>query len=232
MVPFISEVVQGEMEGQLEAGEIAQFELLILKLLDWHLHCTTHLHFLDWHKSTGVIAGGDSVDALPILDKVRVKLMKYIYFFADMLLLDSDFCAYPKKLSSAAIIATARLTQHVEPIWPEHLAIKTGFSADDLTTCVNHMVHAFCRDWPDAAPDHLRNADRSPRSVIITVSPPCEELDNADTPGAIMRDAQGDAIIEDAAQPSDAGRCPRFEEGDSIVSSAATEDGDDSYLMS
>ena len=116
MVPFISEVVQGE-GVQMQTEHIAQFELLILKLLDWRLHSTTHLHFLDWYKRAGVIAAGDAIDALPVVEKARVKLMKYIYFFADMLLLDSDFCEYSKTLSSAAIIATARLTQHIEPIW-------------------------------------------------------------------------------------------------------------------
>ena len=230
MVPFISEVVQGE-GVPMHTEHIAQFELLTLKLLDWRLHSTTHLHFLDWYKRAGVIAAGDAIDALPVIEKARVKLMKYIYFFADMLLLDSDFCEYSKTLASAAIIATARLTQHIEPIWPDHLASTSGFSADDIAGCVNHMVHAFCRDWPDAAPQHLRNQDGSPRSITITVCNRGEESASLDEEGDAMQDADGDLTI-DVEQRVRATRCAPLEEGDSVMSSAATEVGDNSSFIS
>ena len=236
MVPFISEVVQSEQDANLQTSNIAQFELLILKILDWRLHCTTHLHFLDWHKRTGVIAAADAIDSLPIMEKARVKLMKYIYFFADMLLLDFDFCEYSQTLSSAAIIATARLTQHIEPIWPQHLANKTGFAANDIACCVNHMVHAFCRDWPDAAPDHLRNPDGSPRTITITVSARGQASADANESSSMVQDftqdGQDDVMIEDGERMAHSTRCAPLEEGDSVMSSAATEVGDNSHVGS
>jgi hypothetical protein len=89
MVPFISEFVHEERHHVLEARDIAQFEILILKTLDWHLHCSTYLHYLDMHKSLGLVSSSDMVEDLPVSEKSRVKLMKYLTFFADMLLLDA-----------------------------------------------------------------------------------------------------------------------------------------------
>lgn len=173
MVPFISEVVQEERQYHLEASDIRQFELHILKILDWRLHCKTHLHFLDMQKSQGVVSAGDRIDGLSVAEKARSKLIKYIYFFADMVLLDADLCYFAKTLSCAAIIATARLTVRMEVIWPQALAEETGFTAKDISACVDTMVSAFCRDWPDAAPDHLRNADKTPKVFNIgATSPP------------------------------------------------------------
>ena len=109
MVPFISEVVQEERQYHLEASDIRQCELHILKILDWRLHCKTHLHFLDMQKSQGVVSAGDRIDGLSVAERARSKLIKYNYFFADMVLLDADLCYFAKTLSCAAIIATARL---------------------------------------------------------------------------------------------------------------------------
>lgn len=175
-MPLISELVKEERQHQLEASDIAHIEVCVLKALDWRLHCSTYYHFLDFHKCQGFVDDGDLVEGQTVSEKTRKQLIKYIYFFADMLLLDTDFCGIQKLPSSAAIIATARFTVRMEPVWPAHLAVKTGFSVCDITALVDQMVIAFCRDWPDSAPQHLRNADNSPRSVPITTSCPATSL--------------------------------------------------------
>jgi hypothetical protein len=178
MVPFISELVQEERQQShhpLEASEIAQFEVLVLKLLDWRLHCSTYIHYLDLHKSQGIVCEGDMIEEVAVTEKTRSKLMKYLTFFADMLLLDAEFCNFPMPISSAAIVATGRLTMRIEPMWPHSLVATTGFSAADIADCVNQMVAAFCRDWPDAAPIHLRNTDHTPKFFVLTTCHPGKE---------------------------------------------------------
>lgn len=175
MVPYISELVQEERQQSqhhLEASEIAQFEVLVLKILDWRLHCSTYIHYLDLHKSQGNVCEGDMIEDVAVTEKTRSKLMKYLTFFADMLLLDADFCSFPMPISAAAIVATGRLTMRIEPMWPQSLAATTGLSVPDIADCVNQMVVAFCRDWPDAAPVHLRKADQTPKFFVLTTCHP------------------------------------------------------------
>jgi len=216
-VPFISEIVrEDEQRNPLEDSEIRHCELQILKVLDWRLHCSTYLHFLDLYKAHGFVATGDLLDNFSVTGKARIKLLKFIYFFGDMLLLDPDFCTFPKTLSAAAIIATARHSMRMEPIWPDHLAASTGFSAQEISGCVDLMVVAFCRDWPESAPDHLRwPADEPRKAVVITTSCPDgmlyveEEVEE--------EQARNDILNEDVSVLCDKTNCMEDEEGDMMI---------------
>eukprot|EP00802_Teleaulax_amphioxeia_P017801 Tamp_17967.p1 GENE.Tamp_17967~~Tamp_17967.p1 ORF type:complete len:347 (-),score=84.62 Tamp_17967:178-1218(-) len=223
MVPYISEIVGEERQHFLVASEISQLELLVVKTLDWRLYCDTYLHILDWHKSQGVLEESDTINEMAVSDKMRTKLLKYVNFFADMLVLDPDFCGCPKTIASAAIIATARLTVRVEPVWPAALADKTGFSAEDLAPCVQQMVGAFCRDWPDAAPHHLRNVDA--RITVLhphtAAEPAVGEHEHRD-----FADENANRNLMDLGSPR---KADVTWEGDSLCSNAATDEADGNH---
>jgi hypothetical protein len=172
MVPFISEIVQGEEEHEhrLEANDISHFELVILRVLDWRLKCLTYLHFLDFQKSQNIVNANDRVDGLTVTDKVRSKLIKYVDFYADMLLLDPDFHVFPLQLASASMVAAARITMRLSPVWPESLEADTGFSAHMLAPCVNQIITIFCRDWSESAPHVLHELVRTGSCALGTKS--------------------------------------------------------------
>jgi len=226
-VPYISEIVNDMNDAyDLAASDVSQLELLVVKTLDWRLFCTTYLHFLDFHKCQGVLDETDKIYDMAVTDKMRTKLLKYINFFADMLVLDADFCGFPKTIASAAIIATARWTVGVEPVWPAALAEKTGFSAEEIAPCVQQIVVSFCRDWPDAAPQHLRNADQSPKAVRITVSHPPPERAVGVNENTEFADENANHNVMCLESPR---KVDVTWEGDSLCSNAPTEEAVDGH---
>jgi hypothetical protein len=61
------------------------------------------------------------------------------------------------------------------------------------------MITAFCRDWPDAAPAHLRNADNTPKTLTLISAAlpekrpdqPAEYGNENDDANIMMVDASG-----------------------------------------
>eukprot|EP00961_Rhodomonas_salina_P191496 2584319-Rhodomonas_salina.1 len=158
-VPLISELVDSQSTKVLPK-DVSQAEIQILLSLGWRTSACTCLHFLDIHLSQGVCSQGDPSSRRIITPKDQQSLVKYLYFFADLCLLEAEFSLYSTALTSAAIIAAARETVRIDPIWTKQLQTATGFCLGELTPCLDLIKSEFCRTWPDSAPDHLQRTPR------------------------------------------------------------------------
>jgi len=154
----------------LSAGDISAAEITLLQAMSWRACAVTFLNFLGVHFNQGVVFSGDrmELEELGCPHAHLPRLLKFAYFFADACLLETRFCAYSKAHGAAAIIAAARYTLQVVPIWPPRLAESTGFGAEAITAPVHLILETFSRDWPDDCPPHL-TANLTP---CISTAPP------------------------------------------------------------
>jgi hypothetical protein len=168
-VPYISELLKRH-PGMLSAGDISAAEITLLQAMSWRACAVTFLNFLGVHFNQGVVIPGDQMELeeLGCPHAHLPRLLKFAYFFADACLLETRFCAYSKAHGAAAIIAAARYTLQVVPIWPPRLAESTGFGAEAITAPVHLILETFSRDWPDDCPPHL-TANLTP---CISTAPP------------------------------------------------------------
>mmetsp|Transcript_9806 Transcript_9806/g.19062 ORF Transcript_9806/g.19062 Transcript_9806/m.19062 type:complete len:307 (+) Transcript_9806:290-1210(+) len=153
-VPIVSELQQ--VDAGFTSNHLQEMELKIMKFLDWRLQSCTYLHFLNIHINQGVLSSMDMLDGRQVEPKEESYLIKYIFFFADICVLEADFLCLGPGLTSAAIIAAARHTVGVEPVWPADLNIKTGHSANEIRDSVARVMDIFCRDFPASVPPAAR----------------------------------------------------------------------------
>jgi len=153
-VPIVSELQQ--VDPGFTANDLQDMELKIMKTLDWRLQSCTYLHFLNIHINQGVLSSMDLLDGRQVQPKEESYLIKYIFFFADICVLEADFLCLGSGLTSAAIIAAARHTVGVDPVWPVDLMVKTGHSANEIRDSVVRVMAIFCRDFPASVPPAAR----------------------------------------------------------------------------
>jgi len=114
--------------------QVLRMEHLVLKVLNFDLSVpTTHLFISKLIEST------------PLEPTIKGKLESLANFLAELALVDGQsFLKFSPSLLAASAVAMARHTLNL-PAWPENLALKAGYTLEDLKDCFVGLHGVFSK---------------------------------------------------------------------------------------
>jgi hypothetical protein len=118
---------------------IMRMEKMILNFLEWKIQSVvTTQHFLKYYVKS----------ILPHeKEKTWKKLRAYAKFFADMILLESEFFRHtPSHLACSCLVLSRRMLDLEE--WPEEIVETSGISRQDIDDCVGHLDQYYKENYP------------------------------------------------------------------------------------
>ena len=129
-------------------------EVVILGALSWVTAELTPLHFVDHFLALKAVDLSDSIDGVPLyqsekLDKIPRRLRQFAEFFVRLVLEDHTFYEFLPSLIGVSAIATSRYVLCLRPVWPESLALETGYDEAELRPCLQAILLYSSKRFPN-----------------------------------------------------------------------------------
>ena len=152
-VPPINEL-NACSKNTYDREKIVRMEVVILGALSWVTAELTPLHFVDHFLALKAVDLSDSIDGVPLyqsekLDKIPRRLRQFAEFFVRLVLEDHTFYEFLPSLIGVSAIATSRYVLCLRPVWPESLALETGYDEAELRPCLQAILLYSSKRFPN-----------------------------------------------------------------------------------
>ena len=153
------EAINGYTQGQFifSAQKMVQYELNILKALNWNIMTHTALHFAMHWMAQGALYPADTMWGKPCNTHTASFLRRYVDFFAELCLQKYSFRRFRESLKAAAFLHSSRRALRIDPVWNEQLQLITTYSEEALSECYTEVWDYYRLQFPNVLPRDNRN---------------------------------------------------------------------------
>jgi len=164
-----------EQIGSTDNIDVTKYEIQIMNLLHWDLHCVTPLDFLNIFKSQGIFFCSDHVSSLMTdntcsTESLSKRLDYLLEYVTNACLKEYEFIVMDPLIVAAGILAIARNLMGLMIMWNESLELLTTVTVNEVEECVC-LITKYCGEFNIQTEDELDEGSRIfvlPRSSDIS----------------------------------------------------------------
>lgn len=211
MVPRIRDLIHafGDVNKH---EEVTLMEGIALQQLGWRVDVVTPVHFLRHFARAGLVDVRTDLVASRPADAARAAYVEqYAVYFLKLCLNDYAFQEYPPSVLASGIVLAARNASLLDDLWPPFLADLTGYAADDINVCSEHILRFH---------DQMHSASSPARVGGFQSEEATGAAEAAAAAATAVAGASAAAAIEAAAASVDESKHARDAAADALVPSA------------
>lgn len=141
LIPRVATLRGFLVNSQYFHEDFVQMELTIMTSLDWRLLIPTPVQFLDFFLKNAISEKDLHVGyKITAVDRAKTYIRKYAFYFMGVVIQDHTFYEYLPSQVAAGVLCASRTCLKITPYWPLPMAEVTGYTEDDLKSCVNKLM--------------------------------------------------------------------------------------------
>lgn len=148
-VPSLGSINAYDPNLNLTVADMLQYELSVLRALDWRVCVPTAAHFVNHWAAQGVVYEDDVLRARGPCPVKAIKYVKrYAEFFSELCLQKYSFRKYKESMVGAACVYCGRKAVYLLPLWCERLCRITTYIEEDLEECAGEVWSFYLEQFP------------------------------------------------------------------------------------